>query len=138
MRKSAEKESRKLARSQGNFFVRIARKISLLHAPDPIEILDLPQKLHGHIKRKPGVTIEQEIGRRILQIGLLAKNWRFWKVEETTGRTRVWIRDMVNYSKTVDDKQGLSKQATQIASKSLKKGTDKVMKKTVKDFNNGR
>lgn len=138
MRKNTEKESRKLARSQGNFFVRIARRISLLHAPDPIEILDLPEKLHGHIKRKPGVSIPQEIGRRILQIGLLARNWRFWKVENTIGRTRVWIRDMVNYSKTVDDKQGLLAQAIKVTQKTMKKGMDAAVKKITKDFNSGK
>lgn len=138
MRKNTEKESRKLASRQGNFFVRIAKKISFQHAPDPIEILDLMQKLGGRLKRAKGVTVPQEIGRRISKIGTLARNWRFWKVENSVGRIRVWIKDNANYSKVVDDKQGLLKEAAAITQKSLKKGMEKTVKKITGDFNSGR
>lgn len=138
MRKNTEKESRQLASRQGNFFVRIAKKISFQKAPDPIEILDLEHKLGGRLKRAKGVTVPQEIGRRILKIGTLARNWRFWKVEKGIGSIRVLIRDNVNYSKKVDDRQGILKQAALVTGKSLKKGMDKMVKKVTSDFNNGR
>lgn len=137
MRKNTEKESRKLASNQGNFFVRIAKKISWQKAPDPAEIAGLLETLHGRIKRAPGVTPEMEIGRRILRIGTLARNWRFWKVEKGIGSIKVWIIDLVNYSKVVDDKQGLLKQAVKIVQKSLKKGMDQTVKKITGDFNRG-
>lgn len=137
MRKNMEKESRKLARKQGNLFVRIAKKISFQHAPDPIEILDLMQKYGSRLRRARGVTVPQEIGRRISKIGLLARNWRFWKVEESLGRVRVWIKDNVSYSKVVDDKQGLLKEAAGITQRTLKKGMGKTVKKVTGDFNRG-
>lgn len=137
MRKNTEKESRKLARREGNFFVRIAKKISFQKAPDPITILDL-MRLGGRLRRAKGVTVPQEIGRRISKIGTLARNWRFWKVENSVGRIRVWIIDRVNYSKVVDDRQGILKQAVSIAGRSLKKGMDETVKKITGDFNRGR
>lgn len=137
MRKNKEKESRKLAFRQGNIFVRIARKISFTKAPDPITILDLMDKLGGKLKRKPGVTVPQEIGRRISKIGTLARNWRFWKVERSVGSIRVWIRDNVNYSRVVDDKQHILKEAVSLAKRSLKQGMGKTIKKITQDFNHG-
>lgn len=137
MRKNTEKESRKLASKQGNIFVRIARKISWQHAPDPAEIAGLLEKLHGRIKRKPGYTPQMEIGRRILKIGTLARNWRFWKVERGIGSIKVWIRDNANYSKVVDDRQGLLKQAVSQVRNTLKRGMDETVKKVTSDFNSG-
>ena|ERR1700722_9735715 len=136
LRKNKEKESRLLARKQGNIFVRIARKISWQNAPDPGEIAGLI-RLGGRLRRAKGVTPPQEIGRRILQIGLLARNWRFWKVDQSVGVIRVWIRDMVNYSKVVDDRQGLVRQAASAARKTLKIGMDATIKKLIGGFNRG-
>lgn len=138
MRKNTEKESRKLAAREGNFFVKIARRISWQRAPDPAEIVGLIDKLHGHIKRRPGVSVLAEIGRRINRIGTLARNWRFWKVESGIGSIKVWIRDTVNYSRVVDDKQGLLKQAIPMVKRRLKKGMEQTVKKLTGDFNHGR
>lgn len=137
MRKSKEKESRKLAFRQGNFFVRMAKKISFQKAPDPAEILDIGLKLGGRLRRKKGVTVMAEIGRRISKIGTLARNWRFWKVENSIGRIRVWIRDNVNYSKVVDDRQHLISQAAKLTQNSLNKAMQKTMKKITGAFNHG-
>ncbi len=138
LKKSKEKETRKLAMRQGNVFVRMAKKISFQKAPDPSEILDIGLKLGGRLRRKKGMTVMAEIGRRISKIGTLARNWRFWKVESQLGRIRVWIRDNVNYSKVVDDQQHLIAQAAKLTQKSLNKAMQKSIKKITGDFNHGR
>jgi hypothetical protein len=137
MRKNKEKESRKTASKQGNVFVRIAKAVSWEKAPDPAEIVGLLDTLHGRIKRKPGVTPIQEIGRRILKIGTLARNWRFWKVEQSIGSVRVWIRDLTNYSRVVNERQRLTSIAISRARPKLKKANEGLCKKVVGDFNRG-
>ncbi len=137
MEEGAQRGGKTLAVKEGNFFVRMARKISRENAPDPMEILDVGLKLQGRLRRKPGVTIMAEIGRRISKIGLLSRGWRLWKVESERFRIRVWIIDRVSYSKVVDDKQGLSKQAAAIVGKTFQKGLEKLAKKVTGDFNRG-
>lgn len=134
MKERAEKTGKTLAKKQGNFFVRMARKISLANAPDPVEILDLGLRLGGRLKRKQGVTVLAEIGRRISKIGTLARGWRYWKTEEERSRIRIWIIDNVGYSKVVDDRQGLAKQAEAVVSRSFQKGLTKLAKKITGDF----
>lgn len=134
MSQRAKKNGSTLAKRQTNFFVRMARKISFQNAPDPIEILDIGLKLGGRLKRKPGVTVMQEIGRRISKIGTLARNWRFWKSESGRGYLRLWIIDRVGYSKIVDDRQGLANKAADIVRRSFKIGLDKLAKQITQDF----
>lgn len=134
MRKRAAKGTRTLASKQGNFFVRMAKKISFQNAPDPIAILDLERKLGGRLRRKPGVTVPQEIGRRILMIGTLARNWRFWKTEQGRGYIRIWIRDNVGYSKVVDDRQHLAEQAANVVQVSFKKNLNKLATALTRGF----
>lgn len=131
------KKADKLMNRQGRFFVAFARKVSLENAPDPISILDLEQKLGGRLKRKPGVTVPQEIGRRILMIGTLARNWRFWKMEKVKGIIRVYIRDRVNYSKVVDDRQHLGDKAAALTAKKFYPAINRFRDAIVRRFQNG-
>lgn len=134
MSKKASEKGKPLAVKQAYFFVNLARKISRQNAPDPIEILDVGLKLKGRLKRKPGVTVLQEIGRRISKIGTLAKGWRIWKTESDRFRIRIWIIDLVGYSKVVDDRQKLSHQAAEIVGKSFKRALDKLAVKITSEF----
>jgi hypothetical protein len=137
MSKRAKKGTKTLATKQGWFFVRMARKISFANAPDPMTILGLEQKLGGRLRRKKGVTVPQEIGRRILMIGTLARNWRFWKSESGPGWIRLWIIDNVKYSKVVDDRQHLAEQAAKVVRGSFKKGLNKLAAQITKGFGHG-
>lgn len=134
MEKNA-KNAGKLMGRQGRVFAFFAKQVSLQNAPDPIEILDLEQKLHGRLKRAKGVTVQQEIGRRILMIGTLAKNWRFWKTEKIgKWTTRVWIIDRVNYSKVVDARQGLVEKAKALTLPKFYSALNKFRDRIIKSF----
>lgn len=131
------KKADKVVRRQGYVFVRLAKKVSFEHAPDPVEILNIGERLGPRLRRARGVTVQQEIGRRISQIGLLARNWRFWKMENNGWNIRVWIIDRVGYSKTVDDRQHLVDQAKALALPRFYAAINKLRDSVVKGFTNG-
>lgn len=134
MRRRAQEGGTTLAKKNGNFFVRMARKISRDNQPDPVEILETGLKLGNRLRRKPGVSIMAEIGRRISKIGTLAKGWRYWKSEEERSRIRIWIRDNVSYSKVVDDRQHLAEQAAKVVRGTFQKGLSKLASKLAGGF----
>lgn len=98
IKKSAEKRGRDLGQDQGNFFLRMTKKLGWQLAPSKDMLNGLLSSLGGRLKRKPGVSPVQEIARRKRARGTFARRWYISKIEMRPSVIRIWISNTVTYA----------------------------------------
>jgi hypothetical protein len=137
MKRDTTKQGVPVVVKQGYAFRNIARKIGRALRPDPMEILNLMYTLKGRLKRAPGVTVPQEIGRRILKIGTYDKNWIVDPKRIVVEKYKIIITifNRANYSGSVDDKRNDSEKAANLVKTSFGKALQKLAKKLTGNFN---
>lgn len=133
MQKDAEKKGNDLAQQQGNLFVRLARKLGWTKAPTRELIGNLLSQYGGRLKRKPGVTPEQEVKRRMRARGTFARRWKIWKIERSRLRIRIWIFNTVTYA-DVSKLSMVAEQAANQIGQRFQKRLTALASKIMKDF----
>lgn len=136
MSDNASKKGKDLGNSQGNFFRNVLASISRQLAPTADIIAPLI-RLEGRLRRKKGVTPEQEIARRISKIKTMSRLWRKDRVESSPYRIRIWIKNLANYSGAVDNRQHPTEMAVKKVKVNFQGKLEKLAKRLTGDFNRG-
>jgi hypothetical protein len=114
MEQTAQAKGKVLATQQGNFFLSVTKRLSRAVAPTPQELFALAQQLKWRLKRKPGVSPQKELKRRIRARGIFARGWKVTKVEQAKYRIRIWIANAVSYAGIVEDKHHTTDKAGKV------------------------
>jgi hypothetical protein len=135
--KRASDRGTTLAKQKGNFFVRMARKISWDSAPSVEELQAVRARvgwkmiMHGKAK-----TPDEELARRIKMRGKYAKSWRLLKMETSMVgyRIRIWIRNRMGYSKLIDDRDHSADKAANFVKGTFSRDLQRLAKSLTGDF----
>lgn len=98
MEQTAQNRGKSLAKDQGGFFLRMAKRLGWQLAPSKEELLALKNEYGNRLRRKKGRTVDQEVARRVRARGAYAKSWMFDRIESNKYRIRIWIKNRTNYS----------------------------------------
>lgn len=134
MSKTAQSGGKDLAKDQGYFFLRIAKKLGWEIAPSKEELQGLT-KLGWRIKRRPGVkTPEKEIARRLAARGAYARSWIIEKIESERYRIRIWIKNKTKYSGILESEKHVTKKAADYVGGRFKSKLERLAKQCTASF----
>jgi hypothetical protein len=120
MQQAAKDKGKDLAVQQGNFFLRLTRKLGWEAAPSKDDLWEVYRRLKGKLRRKKGKTPLQEIMRRIRARGTFARGWKIDRVENTGTRIRIHISDPVKYSGIVESRKNVAGRAADTVGSTFK------------------
>jgi hypothetical protein len=126
MQQAAKDKGKDLAVQQGNFFLRLTRKLGWEAAPSKDDLWEVYRRLKGKLRRKKGKTPLQEIMRRIRARGTFARGWKTDRVENTGTRIRIYIGNAVKYAGIVDGEKKVADRAADTVGGTFKRKLQKL------------
>lgn len=108
MRDNAAAKGKDLADVQSRDFLITVKQEGRKIAPTPQELYDTAERLKWRLKRKPGVSPQKELKRRIRARGTFARGWQILKIESQKFRIRIWLIDKSAESEKVDQQHKVS------------------------------
>jgi hypothetical protein len=126
MQQAAKDKGKDLAVQQGNFFLRLTRKLGWEAAPSKDDLWEVYRRLKGKLRRKKGKTPLQEIMRRIRARGTFARGWKTDRVENTGTRIRSYIGNAVKYAGIVDGEKKVADRAADTVGGTFKRKLQKL------------
>jgi hypothetical protein len=133
LQEDAEKKGHELGEDSANFFLRLTKKMGWKAAPPKETIQALLGQYGGRLKRKPGVTPEKEIARRLRARGTFARRWYIQKVEKSRLNIKIWIANTVSYADAPKLAQVVVQAAT-VVGKSFQRRLTRTAEKIMQGF----
>lgn len=134
MREQAASKGEDLANVQGVDFLNEAKKQGRLIAPTPETLNEVAKRLKGRLKRKPGVTPQKELARRVRARGVFARGWYLSNVTSEKFKIRIWITNKSRNSDEVDSEKKVSDKAEKASGGRFKSRLDKLASTLTRSF----
>ena len=95
-------------------------------APTTDELNAVAARLKGRLKRKKGVTPENELARRQRAKGIFARKWKIDRKETSRNHIKIWLIDTSANSDKVDTKFKVSDKAEKVVGGKFKYRLNKM------------
>jgi len=126
MRENAQREGKGIAQVQAEDFLKVLKVEGRAIAPTPDRILSDVKKANYRIIRKPGVSVDKEIKRRIRARGTFGRAWEIVKITSERFKIQIWMVNKSAESAKVDAKKGVSDKAEKISGTRFKSRLNKL------------
>ncbi len=135
MEKASRKESGTMLYEFAGVFEKSLQSESFRVQPDKMDIMIVRTIYGNRIRRKPGVTPQKEIARRIRAIGTFRKGWDTGKLEIVDSWIyRINYMNRASNSAIVDALKGVSGKSKNATRSKFQKSMDGLIKKITSAF----